>query len=176
MQWTKQEFEESKCRMLPRDHVSSVADRQLGRRVKSGKRARKSYRSRGKSDGRFIAIDVFVPPKGTASLSVDCLGVVDGQEVAGIAVKQMKKGEKFYGWYVLTVRDIYDNHCQIKFSPTLENKYHADILFPVDIDQNGREDEDYHADEIRTIADCLASCAVFEPYGEWTDEVSLVQT
>ena len=170
MQWTRREFEESRYSVLTLDRVSSIADCQVGRRVKSKKRARKSYRSRGSTDGQFIAVDVFIPPSNTASLSVDCLRVTSDKEIADIAVRQLENaGMEFYGWYVLRVHDIYENRCKLRLSPTPENKYHADIVFPVDLESDQCEDE------IAQIADCLAARAVFEPYGKWTDEVSLGQ-
>lgn len=166
MQWTRREFEESKRSLLAPDCVPLVATRQLGRRVKSRRRARKSYRTRMDSGGGYVAVDVFIPPRGTACLSVDCLGAVCDEEMVKIAVGELtSSGDQFYGWYVLSVRDIYDNRCTLRLSPTPINKYHADIIFPVDLgpDDTGEATE--------RIANRLASCAVFEPRGEWVDDV-----
>ena len=168
MQWTKRGFEESKDLLLARDCALLVADRQLGRRVKSESRARKSYRNQTDSRRRYISKDVFVPPRDKTILSVDCFGVVSDREMAQIAIRQLACADKkFYGWYVLTVSDIYKNRCALRISPKEENRYHADIVFPVDPKSKG------YRDELKRIANDLATSALFVPYGNWTDDVNV---
>ena len=168
MQWTKRGFEESKDLFLASDQVSLVADRRLGRRVKSESRARKSYRNQADSRSRYIARDVFMPPSGSTTLSVDCLGVISDRQMAQIAIKQLARADKkFFGWYVLTVNDVYKNRCTLRITPMKENRYHADIVLPVD-----PKSEDYR-DEIWRIANDLATTAFFVSYGDWTDDVNL---
>lgn len=168
MQWTKRGFEEYKDQSLTFDRASLVADRQLGRRAKSKTRARKAFRNQAGSKGRCIPKNAFIPPTGSTTLSVDCLGVNSDRNMAHIAIRQLSlANEKFFGWYVLTVSDVYKNECTLRISPNQENRYHADIVLPVD-----PESKDY-PDEIKRIANDLATSALFVPYGNWTDDVNL---
>ena len=174
MQWTKQGFEEFQSRVLTSNHVLVVADRQLGRRAKSETRARKSYRGLVGLRSPYIPRYVFMPPKTSTTLSADCLGVISDTEMAQIASQQLARaGEEFYGWYVLTVQDIDEAGCTLRISPTAENRYHADIVLPVDptLDRKSKKCRD----ELERIANDLSARAVFVPYGDWTDEVYLGQ-
>lgn len=168
MQWTKRGFEEYKDLELALDCVLLVAGRQLGRRVRSESRARKSYRNQADSRRRCISKDVFMPPSGSVTLSVDCLGVIFDGQMAQIAIKQLARADKkFFGWYVLTVGDVYKNGCTLRISPKKENRYHADIVLPVD-----PESKDYR-DELKRIANDLATSALFVVHGNWTDDVNV---
>ena len=168
MQWTKRGFEEYKDLELAPDCALLVADRQLGRRVRSESRARKSYRNQADSRRRCISKDVFMPPRDKTTLSVDALGVISDRKIAQIAIRQLARVHKeFYGWYVLTVSDIYKNGCTLRISPKEENRYHADIILPVD-----PKSKDYR-DELKRIANDLATSALFVSYGNWTDDVNL---
>lgn len=174
MQWTKQGFEEYQNRVLTSDDVLVVADRQLGRRAKSKARARKAYRGLVGMRSRYIPKYVFMPPKTSTTISADCLGVVSNREMAQIAIQQLARaGEEFYGWYVLTVQDIDKAGCTLRISPTAENRYHADIVLPVDpaLDPKSKECRA----ELDRIANNLSTLAIFVPYGDWTDEVYLGQ-
>lgn len=172
MQWTKQGFEEYKDQILTSDCALVVADRPLGRRVKSEDRARKLYRAQLGLRGRYIFRNTFMPPKGSTTLSVDCLGVVPDAEIAQIAIRQLaKEGKEFYGWYVLTVRDIHKAQCVLKISPTAENRYHAEIILPIDPTLDPKSNK--YRGELRRIANDLATLASFVSYGDWIEDVYL---
>lgn len=172
MQWTKQEFEKSREILLTTEDASLVADCRLGRRVNSKRRAYRSYRSQSKRDHQSISTNTFVPPSNPSSdvrtLSVDCMGVVPDEQIAQVARKQLRQsGKVFFGWYVLTVEDIYDIKCTLKISPTPENRYHADIILPVDPASK------LYRDELKQVVNDLAARASFVPYGSWIDDVDL---
>ena len=75
-------------------------------------------------------------------------------------------GKEFWGWYILTVKDIEDVGCKIIPSPLEDNPYHADILVPVALDAKDRKDA------LREYAIGLAYSATFSPWGEWPSEIA----
>lgn len=176
MHWTKLGFDEAKGTLLTPDQASLVADRHLGRRVNSKKRAYKSYGSLSGPGNRFISTNLFMPPNDPLSdvraLSVDCMGVVPDSQIAQIAIRQLKKRKPpkdFFGWYVLTVGDAYDIGCTLRISPTPENRYHADIVLPVDPTSK------LYRDDLMRIVNNLAARASFVSYGNWIDDVNVGQ-
>ena len=71
----------------------------------------------------------------------------------------MKKS--FWGWYVLSVIDVEEVGCSVKPSLYRDNSYHADIIVPVALDADDRQNE------LREIAIDLAYRANFQSWGDW---------
>lgn len=169
MQWTKLAFEENRCKILTPGCAALIADCEVGRWVKSERRAKRSYRNLSNPVDRCIAWDLLIPPSKETCLSVDCLGVVGDEQLAEIALEEMTdQRKKFFGWYVLTISDIYANQCQLKFSPNDKNPYHADIVFPADPRSNDLQGG------FKQTANDLATCAHFRPYGDWVKSIGFV--
>ena len=130
----------------------------LGRRAKYRRQAVRAERSRN------VHASVFEPPNGRNEVSVDHLedsGVTSDDEIAKIATEELAAADhKFYGWYVLTVRDVEKEECSVLLSPTVNNPYHADILYP----ETDTVDRRHH---FRQFAQRLASHAHFNRWGQW---------
>lgn len=108
----------------------------------------------------------FNPPGGCNKISVDRLGVASDAEIVAIAIKESSSlGEdstrvSFWGWYVLTVRDVRRVGCCVESDPLRENPYHAHIVFP-----ENQAAQDKHP--YRSLAKALASASTFKKWGDW---------
>ena len=141
-------------------HMDSVSGDQLGRRAKFRSNADRAQRT-----GRVHA-SVFEPPKGRNDISVDRLGVDSDDEIGVVAkIADAEFNGKFYGWYMLTVRDVERAACSVRLSPTASNPYHADILYP-----ENEAVEGIH--RFRHLAQRLASTARFKPWPEGNQEAN----
>lgn len=80
----------------------------------------------------------FNPPRGCNKISVDRLGVSSDAKIAEIAIKPFTRPDsgspdiRFWGWHVLTVKDVRQVGCCVECDPEPENPYHAHIVFPKD--------------------------------------------
>lgn len=132
--------------------VELLASDRLGRRAKSRTKAERAQRS-----GRVHAYE-FDPPKGRNDISVDHLRDASEDEIRVIAkIANAEFNGKFYGWYVLTVRDVERVACSVQLSPTESNPHHADILCP-----EAEAVEETH--RFRHLAYRLAAAARFKPW------------
>lgn len=138
----------------------------LGREERSGTSARRAYRSliaNGKAKVRFSK---FMPPKYTDVISVNRMDFQSRNSLAELGIINANSiGKDFWGWYTLTVVDTKEVGCYVKASPLLSNPNHADIVFPVVL-----EDQE-SKDKLTEIAWELAHRANFLPWGEWTDKL-----
>ena len=97
------------------------------------------------------------------SLSVDRIDLGPRDE---LTVIQKKNGEArtpprdFHGWAALSVAEAGSNGREVEASPQLENRFHADILFPAAPDE-GEQRRDY----LREHAAQMAAASRFEPPG-----------
>ena len=130
----------------------------LLKRDKLGRRAKSQTQARKAESGGKVSWRVFEPPAVRDEISVDRLGVAPDDKVAEIARREFN--EKFYGWYVLTVRDVIRAGCTARRSETDSNPYHADIVCP-EGDSNARK----HV--VREFARQLALRAKFKRWGSW---------
>lgn len=127
---------------------------QLGRRAK--------YRSHTPRP-RF---NEFNPRAGVNRISVDRLDITSDSEVAEVAIRSFASPDtdsneiRFWGWYVLSVRDVMRAGCCVECQPEPENPYHAHIVFPEDMAV--REKHPY-----RSVAKKLASSSEFKKWGDW---------
>ena len=87
--------------------------------------------------------------------------------MAEIGVRNARNlGKEFWGWYILTAQEVAKEECTVRPSPLLDNPYHADIILPVPPDAKDRQDA------LREYAMGLAYHATFQPWGEWTNDVT----
>jgi len=129
-----------------------LASDRLGRRVRSRTKAEKAQRS-----GR-VHPNEFNPPKGRNDISVDHFSDASEDQIRAIAeIAYTEFKGKFYGWYVLTVRDVERAACSVQLSPTDSNPHHADILCP-----EAEAVEETH--RFRHLAYRLAAAARFTPW------------
>lgn len=134
--------------------MESILSDRLGRRAKHRSHTRKP---------RFYE---FNPPRGCNKISVDQLDVSSDAEIAEIAIKAFTRPDtgsmdiRFWGWHVLTVKDVRQVGCCVESDPDPENPYHAHIVFPKD-----KAVEDIHP--YRLFARELASRSSFKKWGDW---------
>ena len=143
----------------------SATDR-LAREEWSRRSARRSFRKRIQKMRERVPVARFMPPKNSNEISVNRLDLTSDEEMASIGVRNARNLEKeFWGWYVLTARDVEEEGCAVRSSPLLDNPYHADIVLPVPLDAEDRKNA------LREYAMGLAYRAAFQPWGEWTKDV-----
>lgn len=151
------------------DEVPSeiAATDRLGRGEWSRRSARRSFRKRMERRGNRVPVSRFMPPEGSNEISVDRLGLASDITMAEIGARNARNlGKEFWGWYVLTAKEVEEEGCTIRPSPLLDNAYHADIMLPVPSDAEDRQDA------LREHAMGLAYHATFQPWGEWTQDVT----
>lgn len=140
--------------------MDSVPSDQLGRRAKFRSNANRAQRT-----GKVLA-SAFDPPKGRNDISVDCFRIDLDDETGVVAnIASAEFNDKFYGWYMLTVRDVERAACSVRLSPTASNPYHADILYP-----ENEAVEWIH--RFRHLAQRVASTARFKPWPEGNQEAN----
>ena len=135
----------------------------LGREERSQRNARRSFR-RLKREGEARApVSRFDPPKDSNEISVNRMDLVPVATMAELGMRNASSsGKSFWGWYILTAEDVEEVGCSVKPSPSDDNPYHADIVIPVALDAEERQDE------VIEYARDLAYHATFLPWGEWT--------
>ena len=117
---------------------------ELGRGVSSSRIARRARRPNFQ-----VPFNVFLPPRGERSISVDRLSVAPHDEAVAIAdSRDAARGRTFYGWAVTTGFAVTDNGRRIVASPIPDvNPYHADIVLPENA-AHDREEQKRHAQEL----------------------------
>lgn len=144
----------------------SATDR-LGREEWSERSARRSFRKRAEGRGKRVPVARFMPPKNRNEISVNRLDHASDAAMAEIGVRNARNlGKEFWGWYILTAENVEEEGCSVGPSPLLDNPYHADIILPVSPDAEDRRDA------IREYAMGLAYHATFQPWGEWTKDLT----
>ena len=138
--------------------MDSISSDQIGRRAKSRSKAARAQRT-----GKVLAA-AFEPPKGRNDISVDRFRVDSNDETGVVAkIASAEFNGEFYGWYMLTVRDVERAACSVRLSPTASNPYHADILYPENEGVEGIH-------RFRHLAQRLASTARLKPWPEGNQE------
>ena len=110
---------------------SGVEDgNELGRRIYSRTQALQAQHHQGR--GRLKR--AFLPKKGRNSLSIDRLSIADMQLATEIAVaNESNYPGPFEGWACVTVEVAKGKNRRVAVSPTDENPYHGDIVFPTTV-------------------------------------------
>ena len=62
------------------------------------------------------------------------------------------RGKDFYGWATLTVRDAVSNGRTVEATPTDVNIYHVDIILHLPDDNERRDQQKQHANELAALA------------------------
>lgn len=107
-------------------------DERLGHRIFDSKLARKCRKGN-------VPTRVFLGPKQSAKLSVDRLTKAPLSWFTELgdrsAATRLPEGARwFYGWAVVSLPDASRVGRRVVASPTLFNRYHADILLPIGVD------------------------------------------
>ncbi len=149
------------------DQPKPIADDELlGRHEWSESSARKAYRQLKLGNRARIRANKFEPRTDRNDVSVDRMDLAARNELAKLADENTtREGKLFRGWYTLTAHDVSEAGCNVKPTPSPENRYHADIVFPVPLNANNRQNA------IRKLAIELAYRAQYKPWGDWKDEV-----
>ncbi|MCY4139446.1 MAG: hypothetical protein OXF56_14445 [Rhodobacteraceae bacterium] len=152
------------------DQPEPIADgERLGRHEWSETSAKKAYRQLKLGKKANIRANKFEPRTGHNDVSVDRMDLAaDEDELAKLAEENTtREGKLFRGWYTLTAHDVAEAGCRARPTPLSENPYHADIVFPVALNADNRQNE------IRKRAIELAYRALYVPWGDWQDEVTI---
>ena len=113
-----------------------AAGESLGNRIYSREQARVAQQPTGR--GRLAS--AFVPDE-THRLSVDRITIADMQHVTRLAVEaSVRRHGEFRGWACVTREIAERKGRRVVASPTAENRYHGDIIFPdkVGVDKGER--------------------------------------
>ena len=112
---------------------------ELGRGIYSAKVARRARKNR-------VPYNVFLPPAGETSISVDRLSIAPPDEAIGIARGRAANREgEFRGWATVTAEAVREEGRTVVASPIGdENPYHADIVLPASV-ASAREKQKHHA-------------------------------
>ena len=121
----------------------------LGRGVFS-KRQKRRFEKAEAEGGRVAKGDVFEPPKGGNTVSVDRLGFAPDEEMVEIAETVSTRDKRFQGWAVVSVQKARENRREVKATPELTNRYHAEIIFPQF--EQGREERDQQINHALELA------------------------
>ena len=143
--------------------ITINAEDRLGREERSASGAKHALRNQKKKRHGGPRVYKFLPPKKSNEISVNRLGLASDSKMAEIGIRNAIALEKtFWGWYVLSVNDVHEVGCSVKLSPNRDNPYHADLIVPVALDADDRQNE------LREIAIDLAYRANFQSWGDWT--------
>ena len=121
----------------------------IGRSVFSGKEAKRA--------GKGIVIpDVFLEKRPeVVSISVDRMDHAPREVLAALSMQigqNRTPSRDFYGWAVMTVEAAASNGRTVRATPNESNIYHADIFLNLDADEERRDRQKQHANELATRA------------------------
>ena len=92
-----------------------------------------------------ISVDIFKPyPKCLVELTC-----IQDENAKKRTPANAEKPRKFYGWAKLTVANAKGDDRKIKLDPTPENKYHANIILPNNIDKDAKIE---HANQLSNLS------------------------
>ena len=120
----------------------------IGRSVfsdKAAKRARKGT----------VIHDVFLESLEADSISVDRMDHVTRRALAALSIQTGRNRtprRDFHGWAVLTVDAAASNGRTVRATPNEFNRYHADIFLNLRDDEERRDGQKQHANELATLA------------------------
>jgi len=118
----------------------------IGRSVFSSRDARRAR------NGRVVP-GVFLERLEAVSISVDRMNHAPLPVLADLSKERGRsRGKDFYGWATLTVRDAASNERTVEATPTDVNIYHADIILHLPDDNERRDQQKQHANELAALA------------------------
>ena len=118
----------------------------IGRSVFSSRDARRAR------NGRVVP-GVFLERPEVDSISVDRMNHAPLPVLADLSKERGRSREKdFYGWATLTVSDAASNGRTVEATPTDVNIHHADIVLHLSDDNERRDQQKQHANELAALA------------------------
>ena len=123
----------------------------IGRRVFSSRNARRAR------NGRIVP-EVFLESLEAESISVDRTDHAETTVLAAVAQQagQNRTPQKrFHGWGTIQVWEAASNGRSVKATPDGNNPYHADIYLNLPRDQERRDAQKQHANELAALANWL---------------------
>ena len=109
---------------------------------------------RAKRHGRIIP-EVFLEGREADSISVDRTDHAPPSVLAALSTQTGQNRtppRNFYGWATLTVNDAAANRRTVEATPTDANIYHADIVLHLSDDNERRDQQKQHANELAALA------------------------
>ena len=147
--------------------ITINAEDKLGRDERSGSSAKHALRNQNKRSHGGPRVYKLLPPKESNEISVSRLGLASDSKMVEFGICNAAALKKsFWGWYVLSVIDVEEVGCSVKPSLYRDNSYLADIIVPVALDADDRQNE------LREIAIDLAYRANFQSWGDWPNHES----
>ena len=133
-----------------RDQLPALRDSEnIGRSVFSNKAARRARKG-------IVIPEIFLESREAASISVDRMDHAPRTALAALS-KQTGQNRtpprNFYGWAVMKVSDASANGRTVKATPDDFNIYHADIFLNLSDDDERRDGQKQHANELATLAE-----------------------
>ena len=126
----------------------------IGRSVFSGTAAR-----RARKQGTVIP-EIFLESLEADSISVDRMDHAPRTALAALSERtgqNRNPPRNFYGGAVMKVSDASSNGRTVKATPDDSNIYHADIFLNLPDDDERRDEQKQHANELATLAEWLAA-------------------
>ena len=121
----------------------------IGRSVFSSGAAKRARRR------RIIIPEVFLESRGANSISVDRTDHAPPSVLAALSIQTGQNrtpSRSFYGWATLTVGDAASNGRTVEATPTDANIYHADIVLHLSDNNERRDQQKQHANELAALA------------------------
>ena len=120
----------------------------IGRSVFSGKAAKRARKG-------TIIHEVFLESLEADSISVDRMDHATRRALAALSIqtgRNRTSPRDFHGWAVLTVDAAASNGRTVRATPNEFNRYHADIFLNLQEDDERRDGQIQHANELATLA------------------------
>ena len=120
----------------------------IGRSVFSGKAAKRARKG-------TIIHEVFLESLEADSISVDRMDHATRRALAALSIqtgRNRTSPRDFHGWAVLTVDAAASNRRTVRATPNEFNIYHADIFLNLQEDDERRDGQIQHANELATLA------------------------
>ena len=120
----------------------------IGRSVFSGKAAKRARKG-------TIIHEVFLESLEADSISVDRMDHATRRALAALSIqtgRNRTSPRDFHGWAVLTVDAAASNGRTVRATPNEFNIYHADIFLNLQEDDERRDGQIQHANELATLA------------------------
>ena len=120
----------------------------IGRSVFSGKAAKRARKG-------TIIHEVFLESLEADSISVDRMDHATRRALAALSIqtgRNRTSPRDFHGWAVLTVDAAAANRRTVRATPNEFNIYHADIFLNLQEDDERRDGQIQHANELATLA------------------------